>query len=434
MSRPVWTFTPPLILGYLAILVLVAGFALWGSFSQLAGAIVAQGRIEVEQSRQIVQHPDGGVVAEILTREGGTVTAGDILIRLDGTLIASELAIVEGQLSETRARRARLEAERDGLSRPLWPEVMHAEAGADSSQRLAEQIEGQQRLFDTRRTAEAQEAEQMARQIGQIRQRILGIDAQERALDLQLTLIGTELSNQRGLLEKGLTQASSVLALQREEARLMGQIGELQASRASSLERITELEVQSGRLGLQRREEATRELRDTGPAELELAERRRALRERIARLDIRAPVPGRVMGLQTTSPRGVLRAADPVLHIVPQDRPLVIAAQIPTIHIDQVYQGQPSELVFSAFAARSTPHLKGVVTRVSADAFTDQTTAQSFYRVEISLDEGEVERLSGLTLLPGMPVEAFLMTESRSPLAYLIQPFTDYFSHAFRES
>src|SRR5690606_17187948 len=131
---------------------------------------------------------------------------------------------------------------------------------------------------------------------------------------------------------------------------------------------------------------------------------------------------------------GVLRAADPVLHIVPQDRPLVISAQIPTIHIDQVYQGQPSELVFSAFSSRSTPHLKGVVERVSADAFTDQTTLQSFYRVEIALNAGEVERLAGLTLLPGMPVEAFLLTQSRSPLAYLIQPFSDYFTRAFRES
>jgi len=143
---------------------------------------------------------------------------------------------------------------------------------------------------------------------------------------------------------------------------------------------------------------------------------------------------GVVLGLAVTTPRAVIRAADPVLYIVPQDRPLVIATQVAPIHIDQIHVGQPVELVFSAFSSRTTPHLKGKVSVISADAFTDQKTMASFYRAEIVLDDGEIAKLEDQTLLPGMPVEAFIQTEAQTPLAYLLKPFTDYFSRAFRES
>lgn len=175
-------------------------------------------------------------------------------------------------------------------------------------------------------------------------------------------------------------------------------------------------------------------MRDIGSQELELAERRRALSEQIARLDIRAPVSGVVLGMQVTTPRSVLRPADPVLYLIPQDRPLVIATRVPTIHIDQVHVGQEVKLVFSAFSQKTTPELNGHVAVVSADALTDQHTGMSFYRAEIMLDPGEREKIAGLTLVPGMPVEAFIKTDDRTPLAYLIKPFTDYFARAFRET
>jgi HlyD family secretion protein len=174
-------------------------------------------------------------------------------------------------------------------------------------------------------------------------------------------------------------------------------------------------------------------LRDIGFRELELAERRRALMESIARLDILAPVSGIVLGLQVTTPRAVLRPADPLLYLIPQDRPLVIAAQVQPFHIDQVTVGQPVRLVFSAFPSRTTPELSGHITLISADALTDQRTQISYYRAEIVPDDGEMEKLNGLTLIPGMPVEAFIRTEERTPLAYLLKPFTDYFARAFRE-
>lgn len=431
-ERPVWAFGRPLTIGFAAMALLVLGFGLWSTLAELSGAIVAPGRIEVEQNRQVVQHPDGGVVAEIRVTEGATVAAGDVLIRLDGTLIASELAIVEGRLSETLAHRARLEAERDGLSQPEYPATLQDMAATRPE--VGEQIDGQTRLFHVRAEAAAQEAEQLSRQIEQIRDRIDGIDAQAIALTTQMELIATELASQQSLLEKGLAQQASVLALRREEARLLGQTGELTATRAQAEERIIEIEVQIARAAAARREEATQGLRDIAPVELEMAERQRALTERIARLDIRAPVAGVIIGLAVTTPRAVLRPADPVLYIVPQDRPLVIATQVAPIHVDQVRVGQPVELVFAAFSGRTTPHLQGSISMVSPDALTDSATHASYYRAEVVLDPGQIARLDGQILLPGMPVEAFIQTERRTPLAWLVKPFTDYFSRAFRES
>lgn len=418
-------------LGVLTLAALVGGFGLWSVATTISGAIIASGQIEVEQNRQIVQHPDGGVVSEILIAEGASVKTGDILLRLDGTLIRSELSIVESQLFEAQARRARLEAERDGLAEMPVPEAL-TQVTAENPE-AAEQLEGQRHLFAARAETLLRTIDQLDKRRAQTRSQIEGIDAQSRALTRQLALISEELTDQQSLLAKGLAQATRVLSLQREEARLSGQVGELTASRAQAEGRITEIELQTLGLTAQRREEANTQLRDIGTNELQLIQRQRALAEQVARLDIRAPTSGTVLGLQVTTPRAVLRPADPVAFIIPQDRPLIITVQIAPIHIDEVHIGQPVRLMFPAFSSRTTPELDGLVALVSADALSDQTTGATYYRAEISLSATEAERL-GHTLLPGMPVEAFIQTQPRTPLAYLVKPFTDYFVQAFRES
>jgi HlyD family secretion protein len=426
-----WSTARPMWIGGITTLVLVAGFGWWSVGTHIAGAVVTSGQIEVEQHRQVVNHPDGGIVEEIDVTDGLTVAAGDLLIRLDGSELRSELAIVEGQLFEVLAQRARLEAERDGRDAPVFP----AELVADAATRpeVKNLIDGQNNLFAARRETLARQIEQLNRRIGQIDSQVQGVDAQVAALGTQKELIGRELADQQGLLDKGLAQASRVLALEREQASLEGQVGELIATRAQAEGRKTEVELEILRLADARREEANAQLRDIGASELELAERRRVLNERIARLEIRAPVSGIVLGLQVTTPRSVIRPADPLLYIIPQDRPLVIAAQVSPIHVDEVHVGQEVKLLFPAFSSRTTPELQGRVSMVSADALTDQRTQQSFYRAEIELMPGEAEKLGGVTLLPGMPVEAFIQTDERTPMAYLVKPFTDYFVRAFRE-
>lgn len=433
MSGNSWSARKPVLFGLFGLLLLVGGFGTWSVVSNIAGAIIAPGRLEVDRNRQVVQHPDGGVVAEILVDEGDSVTEGAVLIRLDSKLLRSDLLIAEGQLFELMARRGRLEAERDGAEMISFDPIL-VEAGEQRAE-VAGLILGQERLFAARKDSVARESEQLEKRRGQILDQIKGIKAQQDSLKRQITLIAEELKNQTSLLDRGLAQAGTVLNLERTAADLEGSLGELIASEAQAEGRITEIDIEVLKLGTQQREDAITRLRDLQYRELELAEQRRSLLERLERLDITAPVSGIVYGLQVQTPRSVIRSADPVLYLVPQDRPLVIAARVEPIHIDKIFVGQPVTLRFSALDQRETPELFGTVMQISADAFEDTNSQVSFYRAEIMLEEGEQDKLpKGTALIPGMPVETFIRTDARTPLAYLVKPLADYFTKAFRES
>lgn len=435
MSAPsdgAWSARKPLIIGLIGLVLLVGGFGTWATFTQISGAIIAPGRIEVDQNRQVVQHPDGGVVSAIEVKEGDKVSIGQVLIRLDPTDLQSELSIIENQLAELMARRGRLEAERDGRDTLKFDPLL-IEISAQNSD-AADLMTGQKSLFEAREQTVAAEIDQLDKRRGQISNQIDGIEAQQVALARQLELIEMELTDQQSLLDRGLAQATRVLGLQREQARLSGTMGDLAAQKAEAEGRITEIEISILKLGTDRREEAITTLRDLQFRELELREQRRALIEQMGRLDIPAPVSGVVYNLQVFAQRSVIRPADPVLFIVPQDRPLVINARVDSIHVDKLFVGQEVTLRFSALDQRTTPELFGRVTQISADAFEDEATRASYYRAEIVLSEGEQARLpEGSTLIPGMPVEAFIRTADRTPLAYLVKPFTDYLAKAFRE-
>ena len=435
MNRNIYRFSVQrhLTIGIIALLVLVGGFGGWAALSQISGAIVASGQIEVDQNRQVVQHPDGGVIAELLIEEGDVVIIVQPLLRLDPTLELSELSIIEDQLYELFARRGRLEAERDGTQDISFePELIEA-AQRDAS--IKELLEVQIRLFDARSASIANQVEQLSKRKAQIRNQIEGLRAQQEAINTQLNLLRRELSDQQQLLEKGLAQATRVLALERTEAQLKGQAGDLAARKAEYEGRITEIDIEINALGTTRREEAISRLRDQQYRALELEERARALKEKLARMEIKAPVSGIVYGMTVFTPRSVLRAADPVLYIIPQDRPLIIAARVEPINIDEIFVGQEVILRFSALDQSTTPELNGKVVQISADAFQDQTTQMSYYRAEIILSEGEQSKIpEGIALVPGMPVEAFVKTNDRTPIAYLIKPLSDYFVKAIRES
>lgn len=425
-----WSARRPMTVGLVALLILVGGFGGWAVTAQITGAVIASGLIEVDQNRQVVQHPDGGVVTEILVGEGDTVAAGDLLARLDAEDLQAQLAIVEGQLFEILARRARFEAERDNLDVLTFDALLD-----DGDPETVESLKaGQLNLFNARLDSVARRTEQLSNRKDQIASQIRGITAQQDALETQLSLIDEELASQQSLLDRGLAQASTVLNLQRERARLQGQVGELTASVGGAGERITEIEIELLSLATTRREEAITRLRDLQFNELELRERRTTLVRQLDRLDIRAPVSGIVYGLTVFGSRAVIRPADPLLFIIPQDRPLVIATQVAPTDIDVLNIGQDVSVRFSALDQRTTPELYGTVASVSADAFADQNTGASYYRAEIRLNDGELSRLpEGATLIPGMPVEAFIRTADRTPLNYLVRPLSDYIARTFRD-
>lgn len=426
-----WPVTRPMLLGVLGLLILFGGFGTWAVTANISGAIISQGRVAVDSNRQVVQHPDGGVVTEIRVREGDRVAAGDLLIRLDPVEIRSTSDILRDQLLEIAARSVRLMAERDEVETLAFPPDLMTEAARTPA--VAEMVQGQINLFEARLESRNREAEQLGRRKDQIAAQVDGIAAQSEALTQQLAFIREELEAQRTLLERGLAQAPRVLALQREEAGLLGQVGEFRASVAELEGRATEIDLEILKLGNRARESAITELRDLSFRQIELSEQFRALQGRMARLDVTAPVDGVIYDMQVFAERSVIRPADPVLFIVPQDRPLVIQTQVDPIHIDQVYPGQPVTLRLPSFDARTTPELFGEIIRVSPDAFTDQATGMTYYQAEILPNEGETDRLNGQPMLPGMPVEAYLRTEDRTPMGYLIKPFADYFNRAFRE-
>ena len=427
-----WSAVRPILLGVVALLFLVGGVLTWSIITTIAGAVIASGQLEVESNRQIIQHPEGGVVGVIYADDGDVVEAGEILIRLDDTMLRSELAIIESQYYELIARRGRLRAESEDSP------VIRFDDGlleiAEENAEVAELVGGQIRLFNARIDSNQQQISQLRERQTQIDELIQGRNVQLSALNEQLDLIAEELIDQQSLLDRGLAQASRVLSLRREDASLRGQVGELVASVAESRGRIAELEIEIIRLQTTRQEEAITTLRDMQYRENELRERRLSSIETLSRLEIRAPVSGIVYGSTVHAVRSVIRSADPVMYIVPQDSPLVIASRIETINIDQVVVGQEAVLRFAAFDQRTTPELYGVVTRISADVLTDEVTGLKFYEAQILPYDGEIEKLGGLELVPGMPVDAFIQTGERSPLTFLIKPLADYFTKAFRET
>lgn len=426
-----WSARRPLVIGFLTVLALLGGLGAWSVGVQIAGAVVATGTVQVENERQVVQHPDGGVVGEILARDGDAVDAGDVLVRLDGTFLRSELAIVEGQIAEIFARRARLVAERDGDEQIAFgddPEFLLV-----SRDIVAEHTEGQRELFRARAVSLRQERDQLAQQQQQVARQIEGIEAQLEALELQLSIVERELSDLQSLFDQGLITSRRVLELQREQAQLKGEIGRLIAAIAESETRVSELEMQSLRLGDRRREEAITELRELQLSENELAERRISVLERLSRLEVRAPVNGLVFGSRVVAVKSVVQAAEPMLYIVPGDQPLHVSARIDPTDIEQVYAGQDVALVFSTFNLRTMPEVPGIVQRVSADAEVDESTGLTYYEAIVEPDPVVLAGLPDVDLLPGMPTEVFLKTEDRTPLSYLTQPLTVYFNRAFRE-
>ena len=484
-ALPVFAARRPLILGFMTLAVLGGGLFGWGLFSSLSGAVIATGQVEVETRDQVVEHLDGGTVAAILVRDGDRVEAGEVVIRLGSAKLRSEVALLEAEHAELVARRNRLEAEFQNANAVTWDAALVARGETDRA--VAEAIEGQTRLFAARHEFGAGQVAQLRERIGQTLRQIAGLKAQADAIARQSSFVGRELDAQRELFEKGLTELSRLLALEREAARLDGQAGDIAARIAGARGRIAEIEIQILQIGATRIEKAESTAREVQARENQVAERLSDLRRRLGSMDVRAPVAGEVFGMQVSTVGEVVRPDEPILHIVPADAGLVIVAQLEPIHVDQVRPGQDAVLRFSAFPARNTPEFEASVVRISADAQLDERTGLSWYEVELALgppiEPGEESGVgawpatvigtvagwlpqsagdwlrdlvtapfeerpeasvgtggaaapdppSDLALTPGMPVEIHIRTGERAPLSYLAKPLTDYFARSMRE-
>ena len=418
--------------GLICVLVLGGGFGTWAATAKLAGAVIAMGQLRVEANRQVVQHLDGGIVGQILAQEGDVVRAGQVLIKLDETDLKARIAASESQYFEILARLGRLNAVQGDLDKIAFDSELVEEAKTNAD--VKRLMDGQTALFNARRTSMAKEMLILDQRKVQLREQIGGVQAQVKATNVQIDKIKKELKVVRGLFKKGLVSADRLFALEREEARLVGSQGELAQRIAEINSQIAETEIEQLRMFDTQREEAIAESRELSFRRLELRENLSADKQRFSRLEIKAPRPGTVIDSTVFALGAVIRPAEPIMYIIPTDTGLVVDARLEPTDIDSVVIGRETVLRFPALPTRTTPELFGKVTKIAADVTMDEQSGLQFYRVEVSIDDGEVEeKLEGQTLLAGMPVEAYVQTGTRTPLNYLVKPILDYFATAGKQ-
>ncbi len=423
-----FTIFPRVVFGTLVIAGLVFGCGSWAAFAELSGAVIAPGSIVVERNVKKVQHKDGGIVAEIMVREGDIVVAGAPLVRLDDTQTRAELGIIRSQLIELSGRKLRLTAERDGEDDLVFPPSF-LEMGAEAAGVKA----GEGRLFTENRKTEKSQKEQLGLRVEQLKEEINGLSQQRDAKRQELGIIKKELVQIRKLHKRKLTPVSRVYAMEREATRLGGELGNLIAQIARSHGQISELNLQILNIDQKIRNDAQRALRDIEGKLAELKERQTAATDRLNRMLLSAPQSGVVHELAAHTVGGVITPAEPVMLIVPDNAKRTVQARVAPVDIDQVIPGQTARMRFSAFNQRTTPETEGLISSVSADVTVDQQTGQSFYKATVEIDADARKLLGDLKLLPGMPVEVFISTGNRTALSYLTKPFTDQLEKAFRE-
>jgi HlyD family secretion protein len=416
--------------GSILVGVLVIGLGGWASTAQISGALIAQGSIVVDTNVKKVQHPTGGVVGELFVRDGDHVKAGDVLLRLDETVTRANLAIVNKGLVEFYARKARLAAERDGAdTMAVPPEV----AGRLDEPDVKEALASERKLFELRHQDRLGQKQQLQERITQLQQQITGLAAQQSAKDKGIALTEQELQGVRDLWQKNLVQLNRLTLLQRDEARLEGERGQIIAQAAEVKGKIAEIQLQIIQVDQDLSSDVAKELREIDSKIGEYVERKITAEDQLKRTDIRAPQDGTVFQSTANTVGGVIAAGDPIMLIVPESDNLTVEVRVDPKDIDQIQLGQIVVLRFTSFNVRTTPEIDGTVSRIAADTSTDQRTGQSYYLVRIAMPVQELKRLGDVKLTPGMPVEAFVQTGDRTMLSYLIKPLHDQLMRAFRE-
>jgi HlyD family secretion protein len=422
--------------GITVVLVAVGGVGGWATTTELAGAVIAGGNVVVESNVKKVQHPNGGIVGQILVQEGSEVEAGQLLVRLDDTLTRATLGVVQSQLDVYQAREARLSAERDGVDKIAFPESLLQRR---SDPTVESSIVGEEKLFQSRREGRAGQVSQLKERVTQTKEEIRGLEAQQQSKESEIKFIGEELSGVSALYKQNLVTIVRYMQLQRDKARLEGERGQLIADIARSKGKIAETELQILQVDRDFLTDVLKDLRESQGKIAELQERVNAAQDELKRIDIRAPQAGIVYQLQVHTIGGVIGKGETLMQIVPKADKLIVEAKIPPQDIDQVGEGAPVHVRIMAGNRRMMPDLNGKVIVVSPDLTHDpQQSPQGpptapYYMVRVSLDAGQTKRLGDLKLLPGMPAEVYIRTHDRTPLDYLLKPLREQISRTFRE-
>ena len=418
------------VIGFVSIIAMMGTFGAWSALANINGAIIAPATVTVESFTKKVQHRDGGIVSAILVKDGDTVKEGQELVRLDDTDTKSELAIVDSILTEFLTKRARLEAQRDNAAEIEFPPEVLARKDIPE---VAHVISGQIKLFTARQASIGGKKEQLAQQISQLEEQIIGLKAQKKSKIDQMGFIKDELKGLQKLLKDGLVPQSRVLSMERELARLQGELGQFVAEIASALGKIGEIKVLSIQLEEEDRSQVLTELREADSRIAELSERKITASSKLQRMTIKAPLDGVVYQATVHTIGGVIGPGEVLMLIVPEGDELVLQAQVSPADIDQIHQGQIAKVRFSSIKDRFTPELDGLVVNVAADVVQHDAQTPPFYAVRLTLADDQLIKLGEHKLRPGMPAEAHIRTDERTVLSYFLKPFLDQLAHTFRE-
>ena len=420
----------PVLFGMTVFLVFVVGFGVWSVFAPLAEAAIAPGTIKVEGNHRTVQHLEGGIVREILVRDGSKVEAGQVLVRLDDVQSDSTAEAQRAQRWALMAQDARLVAE---MGKPGEAIAFPTELLNSDQSRARDAVRGQRGLYEVRTASLNSQLQVFRARIEQQQAAIRGARGQMAATRDQIVLIRQEEKMRQGLVSQGLARLPDLLALQRAAAGLEGTIQDLtgQIDRANAT--IQESEKQIQQVTDQRMQEVSTELRDVRGKLADVEERLRAASDVQTRRDILAPESGTVVNLRLFTLGAVVKPGDPILELVPDNDRLVAEVNIQPSDIDVVFPGLRSEVRLPAFKQRLVPFLHGQVTWVAADVTTNEQSRQQYYRAFILIDRDQLEKQPNVFLTPGMPVEAHVQIGERSFFRYMTQPIRDSFARAFRE-
>ena len=425
----------PTLYGLAVITLVLGGFGFWSGTAPIAGAVVASGVFVTDGQNKTVQHLEGGVIRQILVREGDTVEAGQPLVQLDETAPRAELRRLELRRARLMAMEVRLQTEARGDERFALPGDLVRAAAADPE--VGEIIAAQRNAFEARLMNQRSEVSTLKSGIDALEERIKGSRTQLESVGRQLALIEEELATKSGLLKNGLIRKSEVLALQRAQANLQGETGRLVGEVGDAKERIARIHEQIMGLRTSVRKTASEQLQETQAELADVRERIRAASQVVERLAVTAPVKGVVVKMRYHTPGGVIESGKAILEIVPLRENRVIEARLRPQDIDEVQMGQTAAVRLTALSQRVTPMIAGRVVYVSADALPDdkvRTGASDVYVVRVELDEAETAELKHFIPTPGMPAEVYITTAERTFLQYLVQPLKDSMSRAFRES
>ncbi|WP_372572347.1 HlyD family type I secretion periplasmic adaptor subunit [Ruegeria jejuensis] len=417
-----WTFTG-LALG----VGLLAGLVVWSLNTRIDGAVVAPGMVGLETDRQVVQHLEGGIVANILVREDQAVTRGQVLLELDTTQDQTELNATASQIANLTVRRARLTAELDGAEFPP------ADLGLAITETTRAIIAAEWRLFRNRSESRHAEAALLETRRQALAAQIDGLRSQSHSLTADMALTEEELTSVISLHDKGLVPVTRLLEVRRSkldiDAGLSGNAAQIKSLQAQ----IAEVDSQLRSARATTAEEIAINLAETDQQLRELRERRASLWDRVQRSRVTAPGEGRILNLAVHTRGGVIAPGQPIMEIVPVQEDTILTANIPVTEIDRVMPGQEAIVRFTAFNLGQTPELQGQVRSVSADTLTDPATGNPYYSAEIMLSEAELARLGGQELVPGMPANVHITTGERLVASYLSRPLVDAFAETFRD-